>query len=101
MKKRLLLSIATLAGAGIVYQKKRARSNHFDKIARTKLEKGDDLHLEETIEDAGIPDQTGEKSHAQLENAKMVSEGSQFGVQYYNELKEKEYKLKSKGKSAK
>ena len=101
MKKRLLLSIATMAGAGILYQKKKSRSNHFDKIARAKLEKGDELHLDETIEDAGIPDQTGEKDHAQLENAKMVSEGSQFGVQYYNELKEKEHKLKSKRKTAK
>lgn len=40
------------------------------------------------IEQAGIPDQVEEDDLEQLENAKMVSEGSQFGVKYYNELKE-------------
>lgn len=41
-----------------------------------------------TFEDAGIPDQTSSMDLAQFENAKMVSEGSQFGVNYYNEMKE-------------
>jgi len=40
-----------------------------------------------TFENAGVPDQAGNKDLAQLENAKMVSEGSQFGVQYYNHAK--------------
>lgn len=40
-----------------------------------------------TFEDAGIPDQTSNMDVAQFENAKMVSEGSQFGVNYYNEMK--------------
>lgn len=38
------------------------------------------------IENAGHPDT--------LENSEMVSEGSNFGVQYYNELKAKRNKLK-------
>ncbi len=42
---------------------------------------------DETFEDAGAPDQSNNKDIAQFENAKMVSEGSQFGVQYYNEYK--------------
>jgi len=98
MKKRYLLSLATLAGAGIIYQKKRARSNHFDTIARTKVAVGSNTHLDETIKDAGMPDQVEAKDISQLENSKMVSEGSQFGVQYYNELKEKENKIKKKQK---
>ncbi|RDW18524.1 hypothetical protein CWR48_12740 [Oceanobacillus arenosus] len=40
-----------------------------------------------TFENAGIPDEAPNLDHEQLENAKMVSEGSQFGVQYYNEKK--------------
>ena len=42
------------------------------------------------LELAGVPDQLEKKKEdlEQLENAKMVSEGSQFGVQYYNEVKE-------------
>lgn len=39
-----------------------------------------------TFENAGIPDQAENPDLAQLENAKMVSEGSQFGVQYYNHV---------------
>ena len=39
---------------------------------------------------AGVPDQLEKEKQdlAQLENAKMVSEGSQFGVKYYNEVQE-------------
>lgn len=44
-------------------------------------------NLKEPFEDAGVPDQSESKDLAQLENSKMVSEGSQFGVQYYNEYK--------------
>jgi|SRR5690625_3450477 len=45
------------------------------------------------LEDAGIPDQVGNIDHTQLENAKMVSEGSQYGVNYYNELQEEEVRI--------
>lgn len=38
-----------------------------------------------TLLNAGIPDQIDSTEMDQLENAKMVSEGSQFGVQYFNE----------------
>ncbi|RLL45200.1 hypothetical protein D8M04_10095 [Oceanobacillus piezotolerans] len=45
-------------------------------------------HDTSTIENAGQPDQNVDGNDiGQMENAKMVSEGSQFGVQYYNELK--------------
>ncbi|GGN49041.1 hypothetical protein [Oceanobacillus indicireducens] len=45
---------------------------------------------ESTFEKAGHPDQMDMRDNADLENAKMVSEGSQFGVQYYNEKNEKQ-----------
>ena len=38
-----------------------------------------------TLLNAGIPDQMGSTEMDQLENAKMVSEGSQFGVRYFNQ----------------
>lgn len=43
---------------------------------------------------AGVPDQLEKEDLEQLENAKMVSEGSQFGVKYYNEVKEDEASYK-------
>jgi len=36
---------------------------------------------------AGIPDESADTGVSQLENSKMVSEGSQFGVQYFNHAK--------------
>ncbi|WP_156290464.1 hypothetical protein [Oceanobacillus salinisoli] len=41
-----------------------------------------------SLVNAGIPDQSSEVDEVQMENAKMVSEGSQFGVHYYNEWNE-------------
>lgn len=43
-----------------------------------------------TLRQAGKPDQIENEDLAQLENAKMVSEGSQFGVQYYNKTAKEE-----------
>jgi len=42
------------------------------------------------LEDAGIPDQVTHQDPAQLSKADMVSEGSLYGVQYYNEVAENE-----------
>lgn len=39
-----------------------------------------------TFTKAGAPDQLDETDVANLENSKMVSEGSQFGVQYFNKF---------------
>lgn len=67
-------SAAMIAGA-LVVRKKKINDNEPD-----------------NLELAGIPDQLKKENEKleQLENAKMVSEGSQFGVQYYNEIKEDE-----------
>lgn len=43
-----------------------------------------------TLEEAGIPDQLDRADLAQVENSKMVSEGSQYGVHYYNMYQEEE-----------
>lgn len=43
-----------------------------------------------TFDKAGKPDELESRDKADLENAKMVSEGSQFGVQYYNEHEDEE-----------
>lgn len=40
------------------------------------------------LKSAGKPDQTDRVDDTQLENSKMVSEGSLYGVQYYNEMAE-------------
>ncbi|HLQ73990.1 MAG TPA: hypothetical protein VK125_07120 [Bacillota bacterium] len=42
------------------------------------------------IDDVGIPGQQGLRDAEHMANAEMVSEGSQYGVQYYNEVKSKE-----------
>lgn len=42
--------------------------------------------FDHSFKKAGIPDQMEDKDIANFENAKMVSEGSQFGVQYFNKL---------------
>lgn len=41
-----------------------------------------------SMEKAGVPDQMESEDPAETENADMVSEGSQFGVQYFNHLPE-------------
>ncbi|WP_370551070.1 hypothetical protein [Halobacillus sp. GSS1] len=45
------------------------------------------------VEEAGKPET------ASLDNSDMVAEGSQFGVQYYNELTEKEREILEKSNS--
>jgi len=96
MKKRYLLYLATAAGAGWIYKKRQPKDERFERLAKSKLESQNSAGLEHTLKEAGIPDQIPEKDLAQQENAKMVAEGSQFGVQYYSELKDRESKLKVK-----
>lgn len=87
MKKGYLYS-AGAAGvigatmAGYFLKNKDNRQKVKDKI--TNYQNG----IRTTFEDAGVPDQSENQDLAQLENAKMVSEGSQFGVQYYTEHKD-------------
>lgn len=93
MKKRYLVSGVGAIGAsvaGIVLKDKNKR----DKIMNTARDTGSKLKNRNakntTLEEAGVPDESVKKDTAQLENSKMVSEGSTFGVNYYNETKVEE-----------
>lgn len=77
MKKRYVIPIVgALASVGVGYVMKNRRNDD-----------NNETTLADSLVNAGKPDQLNHEDydHAQLENAKMVSEGSQFGVQYYNE----------------
>ncbi|PAV29874.1 hypothetical protein CIL05_08320 [Virgibacillus profundi] len=92
MKKRYIISAVGAAGAtaaGIFLNNKDNR-NKIKETAKNVSNKVKDYRngTNTAFEDAGVPDQSADNDLAQLENAKMVSEGSQFGVQYYNENKE-------------
>lgn len=76
MKKRYLAAIGALGvGAATSYFAKKRNKNE---------------GMADTLTNAGMPDQVDYEDHSQLENSKMVSEGSQFGVQYYNHQKSDE-----------
>src|SRR5690625_7662412 len=94
MRKRYIFSAvgaagvigATAAGYYLKDQDNREKVIQKAKNVQEKV-KSYTNRSDSTFEDAGVPDQSEEKDLAQLENAKMVSEGSLFGVQYYNENK--------------
>ena len=81
MKKRFVVSAIGAGIAGFVIGKKSAQNqgSHLNQDG-----------LDRTLLNAGKPDQVADLELDQIENAKMVSEGSQFGVQYYNNIKAEE-----------
>ncbi|WP_019378704.1 hypothetical protein [Virgibacillus halodenitrificans] len=90
MKKRFIASAVGATGAIAATGMYLKDENNRDKVmykAKGMKNKLLNNNLKEPFEDAGVPDQSESKDLAQLENSKMVSEGSQFGVQYYNEYK--------------
>ncbi|WP_246202543.1 hypothetical protein [Virgibacillus doumboii] len=92
MKKRYLASAVGAIGAGAAgyLLRNEGNRNKLKEKAQLAVDKMKNSNQENsTFEDAGVPDQAPNKDAAQLENSKMVSEGSQFGVKYYNEVKEK------------
>lgn len=76
MKKRYILPVVgAVAALGTSYfMKKRNRD--------------EGTTMMQTFTNAGKPDEVDSLERNQIENAKMVSEGSQFGVQYYSNMKE-------------
>lgn len=95
MRKRYILSAAGTIGAsavvGFLLTDKETKAKMKRKIDTVKdMVKPNHLKQHTILDDAGIPDQVEQEDHAQMENAKMVSEGSQFGVHYYNEVLEEE-----------
>jgi len=76
LKKRYMLSLIGAAAAlGTTFILK-------------KRNRDEGTTLMHTMRNAGKPDEVDSLERDQLENAKMVSEGSQFGVQYYSDAKE-------------
>lgn len=85
MKKRYMLALAGAGVAGYFLNREKMRG-----LAKTKTGRFDtEGDGKSTLDLAGAPDQVENEDHdiAQLENAKMVSEGSRYGVHYYNDIK--------------
>ena len=80
MKKWMIPAISAVSAGAVSYvvlsDKKR---ESIKKIFRFGLDKEKKNSL--PLETAGLPEED------QTDNAKMVSEGSQFGVNYYNKVK--------------
>jgi len=97
MKKRYLFgALATVSVASMLMKERQKREDLMKEIAELKHqdEIADDFNY--YIDQAGSPDQTNHIDSDQLENAKMVGEGSQFGVQYYSDLRAREEELEQK-----
>lgn len=91
MRKRYFVSAAGTIGVsaivGYLLSSKENRAKFKEKLENvTNIFRKNEIK-DQTLQKAGIPDQLENKDLEQLENAKMVSEGSQYGVQYYNEVK--------------
>ncbi|KHE68093.1 hypothetical protein [Halobacillus sp. BBL2006] len=94
MRKRwIYTTIGAVAGGAAAYFL-RNEENRQQVVDKAKSLQNNFTQKEDLpIEEAGNPQLDN------LENADMVSEGSQFGVQYYNELTEKEREILEKSNS--
>lgn len=92
MKKRYIVSAAGALGAGMAgyFLKNEGNRGKMKKKYQAIKEKISNNEENSTLDEAGIPGQVGDNDVEQLENSKMVSEGSQFGVDYYNKVKEEQ-----------
>ncbi|MBM7552901.1 hypothetical protein [Thalassobacillus pellis] len=96
MKKRWIYSAVGAIGAGALAYVWR------DETKRDQLkQKAKSLQEKWTQSESGdFPvDAAGKPEVDNFENTKMVSEGSQFGVNYYNELTDKEREILEKTNS--
>ncbi|WP_174613123.1 hypothetical protein [Virgibacillus ihumii] len=96
MRKRYIASAVGAIGAGVagyLLKNEENRNKLKGKVDAVK-DKLMDNQEDSTLDEAGKPDQLESDVPSQEENSKMVSEGSQFGVQYYNEAKEEKKDLK-------
>lgn len=96
MRKRHIVTAVGVLSSGLVasylLSKKENRNMVKGKMSDFKnglLAKRENEYFS-VLEEAGIPDQLSRIDLAQIENAKMVSEGSQYGVNYYNEVQDRE-----------
>lgn len=94
MKRRVIVLTTVGLGmiAGYMFGKKDHRTKIKNKVGNLldKMKKPYSDGVEDPLINAGIPDQTEHFDETKMENTKMVSEGSQYGVHYYNEWQEKE-----------
>src|SRR5690625_391140 len=94
MRKRYIVAILGAVGAGAVVRyflsDEDNRENIKDKLEtiNQKVACFFKKDYPSTLEEAGIPDQVRHSDVSQMENANMVSEGSQYGVHYYNEVRD-------------
>ncbi|WP_186577594.1 hypothetical protein [Aquibacillus kalidii] len=73
------LGIGTLSYLAMDSDRRRAIKNKITKWTSQQTNKQDNISA---IEKAGRPEMDN------MENSKMVAEGSQFGVNYYNKIKQ-------------
>ncbi|TGB05052.1 hypothetical protein [Halobacillus salinus] len=94
MRKRwVATAVGALAGGAIAYLLK-DEDNRNKVVDKAKNLQGSlSSKSDMPVQEAGKPEVSD------LENSEMVSEGSQFGVQYYNELTEKEREILEKSNS--
>lgn len=96
MKKRIFMSAvgALSASAVVAYllsdEEKRKKMMNTIETVKDKITDLNSNDKPTTLEAAGIPDQTQHTDETLAENADMVSEGSQYGVSYFNEKMEEE-----------
>lgn len=96
MKKRILIATLGAVSAGAVAAYLLSDEEKRDKLLTTIDNVVDKINVlnssdrPSTIDIAGIPDQTEYIDETLSENADMVSEGSQYGVSYYNQMKEQQ-----------
>ena len=92
MKKRYLMpiigAVSASAVAGYLLKNEDSRMKLTDNLEniKQKIKKNSGQKQHTTLEAAGIPDQIETSDQAQIDNADMVSEGSQYGVDYYNKV---------------
>ncbi|RPF56129.1 hypothetical protein [Aquisalibacillus elongatus] len=84
MKKRVLSTVVAGGAALGAYMMRDQDKRQKLKDQYYKIKERMTNQETNTVEKAGKPEEVDHH-----ENSKMVSEGSQFGVQYYNEVKEK------------
>lgn len=92
-EKGYLVTAAGILGMGLLGRYVLSNRNKRNTIKVRFDEKNKKLVREydyfSALEEAGIPDQLDHQGDLSLlENAKMVSEGSQYGVHYYNMIQD-------------
>lgn len=98
MKKRYIMSaigaMSASAVAAYLLSDEESRTKLMNTIesVKEKMMNSNGEKKPSTLEAAGIPDQTAYADETLAENADMISEGSMYGVNYFNEVRDDETK---------